>query len=100
MRAASSGSTSTNWLFSTSYTGSTGGGSGFAWTGSPSAKSCSLTDMMSAKSQPISSPSVKEMGSIPSLRSMIRSCIPSPTNRRRMIESVSCGSPPASGLRR
>ena len=45
-----SGSSITNWTCSASNTAGAGVGSGFARSGSPSAKSCSLTAKMSAKS--------------------------------------------------
>ena len=77
----------------------TGGGSGVAFSGSPSVKSWSLTAKMSAKSQPSSSPTSNRSGSIDSLRITIRSCSESPTKRERAIESASCGRS-ASGLRR
>ena len=83
----SSSSSSTNWFSSPSYLGVTGGGSGFAVAGSPSAKSCCFTERMSAKSAANSSPSSKATGSIEWLSIITTSCIASPTNRSRVIES-------------
>ena len=78
---------------------SAGGGSSGAWSGSPSAKSCCLTLMMSAKSVAKSSSTVKAIRSPVSLRITMWSCIPSPTKRWRAIERTSWSRSPASGLR-
>jgi hypothetical protein len=56
--------------------------------------------MMSAKSEPTSSPSSNESGCIDWFWMRIVSCIPSPTKRSRTIERQSCGRSPAIGLRR
>src|SRR3954470_24337346 len=55
---------------------------------------------MSAKSPSISSASSSVWRSMLWFWTTITSCIPSPTNRSRMIETTSCSRPPASGLRR
>ena len=69
VRPKPSRSVSTYWLRSSSEVGSTGSGSGFACLGSPSEKSHSFTDMMSAKSAPNSIPIVSSSGFIVSFRS-------------------------------
>ena len=94
------GSSNRNWFCSSSKYGATTGGSGAARTGSPSAKSCSLTEMMSAKSVARSRPSSNATGAIDWFWITTWSCIPSPTKRSRLIERTSWASPPASGFRR
>src|SRR5919198_2375818 len=54
---------------------------------------------MSAKSAPTSTASSNSAGSMLSLTTRIVSCIPSPTNRSRLIERTSCASPSPGGLR-
>src|SRR5919197_564224 len=54
---------------------------------------------MSAKSAPTSTASSNSAGSMLSLTTRIVSCIPSPTNRSRLIERTSCARPSPGGLR-
>ena len=98
--AFASGSSSTNWACSSSKTGVAGSGNAFARTGSPSAKSCSLTAKMSAKSLAIWIASSNETGSEVTFSTTIRSCIASETNRSRTIATESCASPSTGALRR
>ena len=62
-------SVSTSWLPSPGRTAAAGG-SGRALSGAPRAKSCSLTEMMSAKSVPTSSSTTTCSGTKPSLRTV------------------------------
>ncbi len=78
--------------------GAKGGRCG-AWSGSPSAKSCSFTLMMSAKSVPKSSSSVNASCDRVSLRTSMWSWSPWPTKRCRAIESASFSSPSTGALR-
>ena len=68
VRPKPSGSTSMSWLFGSSYTAATAGGSGFACFGSPSEKSHSLTEMMSAKS----AATTRSSRSVERLRRLVR----------------------------
>ena len=88
LRRRRSASSSTNWLCSSSKRLGTGRGSGSARIGSPSAKSCSLTERMSAKSRPSSSASSNDER----LHALVLDddrgpASPSPTKRSRAIES-------------
>ncbi len=95
------GSSRTNWLCASSKIGTTRLGEGLgACVGSPSAKSCSLTAKMSAKSVPISKTTSTATGSPATFSTTTRSCIVSETNRSRTIASESCARPPAGALRR
>ena len=80
--------------------GATGSGSGLACVGSPSEKSHSLTEMMSAKSAPSSIPTRIASSCVVTLVSATWSCIPSPTNRSRLIDTESSGRFAVSGFRR
>ena len=80
--------------------GWTVGGSGSAFSGSPSAKSKSLTAKMSAKSHATSIPSSSDTGRIPWFWTTMRSCIASPMKRSRMIETSSASRSSVRGLRR
>ena len=81
------------------WVGCARGGRGSARDGSPRAKSCALTEMMSAKSEARSSPTVTVRGTGVSLRSTKRSVSVSPTNRSRAIEIASTGRPSVGALR-
>ena len=100
VRAPSAGSSITKRLCSTSKAVGAGLGSGFARTGSPSAKSYSLTAKMSAKSLATSIASSNETGSVVTFSTTIRSCIASETKRSREIATESCGRPSTGALRR
>ncbi len=100
VRSESPGSANTNWLCSSSKRHGAGSGSGSACSGSPSAKSCALTERMSAKSDSNASPSWSVKGFMLWFSSTTTSCIPSPTKRSRRTESWSCCRLPDSGLRR
>ena len=63
--ALPAGSASRNWLSSATKRGSASGGSGGACNGSPNEKSYDFTVKMSAKSEPISSATWNETGSVP-----------------------------------
>ena len=76
----------TNWLPSGSYTGATAGGRGRACSGSPRAKSYSLTAKMSAKSFPSSSARSNARRRREWFWTTMCSCIESPTKRSRPIE--------------
>ena len=83
-----------------SYSAGAGGGRAGAFSGSPSAKSCSFTVMMSAKSAASSSDTSKRSVSMLSFRTAIRSRIPVATKRSRATDTVSCGRPSTFALRR
>ena len=100
VRRSPAGSTIRIWRRASSYVDGAGGGSSGAFSGSPSAKSWSLTEMMSAKSAASSSETSKSSRCMLSFRIAIRSCMPVPTNRSREMESASCGSPFRLALRR
>ncbi len=85
------GSTIRICLRASSYVAGAAGGRSGAFKGSPSAKSWSLTEMMSAKSAASSSETSKSSRCMLSFRIAIRSCMPEPTNRSREMESASCG---------
>ena len=100
MNAPSSGSSITNRPLSESKRRGAAVGSGLARSGSPSAKSYSLTAKMSAKSLATWTASSNETGSVVTFSTTIRSWSASETNRSRAIATESCASPSTGGLRR